>query len=203
MITKNTLAIYFKNFGEYKMKKLLIAAAIAATTVSMSANAFWDDGNSNTNWNGGGYNNMNNNAYGNGYGNGWGDGSGDMDADGDFEITIKARGRGRGKGNTRASGNGNAYGNGYNNWDNRMNATGDQRYMNNSGHNGYNPYYNQYFVPQQAPQAVAPAAVNSNAMHIKAMEEQQKVFAERARKAQDANMKALTTVTGTATPVAK
>ena len=44
------------------MKKLLIAVAIAATTASMSASAFWDDGNSSTNWNGTGYKNMNNNG---------------------------------------------------------------------------------------------------------------------------------------------
>ncbi|MCW8930984.1 MAG: hypothetical protein OQL19_12185, partial [Gammaproteobacteria bacterium] len=69
------------------MKKLLIAAAIAATTASMAVSAdSWNpmgDGNSNTNWNSNGAYDMNNNAYGNGYGNGWGDGSGDADMDGD------------------------------------------------------------------------------------------------------------------------
>ncbi len=72
------------------MKKRLIGAAISsAVFMSAAQAAFWDDGDSNTNWDGRAYNNMYNDAYGNVYSRGWGDGSMDSDMDGDVEITIK------------------------------------------------------------------------------------------------------------------
>ena len=144
------------------MKKLLIAVTIAAATVSISANAFWDDGNSNTNWNGYGNNNWNNNAYGSGYGNGWGDGSGDADMDGDIEITIKSSARGRGRGNTRGSASGSGRGSGYNNWDNRFQGAGDNRYYNDNRGYGYSPYgYGRppmHNMPYGQPPKAAPVA---------------------------------------------
>jgi len=121
----------------------------------IQATAFWDDGNSNTNWSGYGNNNWNNTGYGNLYGNGWGDGSGDADMDGDIEITIKSSARGRGRGNTRGSASGSGYGSGYNNWDNRFRGYGDKRYTNTN----YGPCggYGPYGRPSLRPVAPAPA----------------------------------------------
>ena len=78
------------------MKTLKIVAAVAAITLSASANAWWgNNGYNNNNWNN----------------NGFGDGYGDGDFDGNFGFSMNASGSGRGRG----------YGNGYNGWDNRYN----------------------------------------------------------------------------------
>ncbi|MCN4143610.1 MAG: hypothetical protein LC437_00580 [Thiohalomonas sp.] len=50
---------------KYVSKALAAAIVVGAVIIPIQASAFWDDGNSNTNWNGYG----NNNAYGSGYNN--------------------------------------------------------------------------------------------------------------------------------------
>ncbi|RDH80732.1 MAG: hypothetical protein DIZ80_17035 [endosymbiont of Galathealinum brachiosum] len=83
---------------EMKMKTLSIIAAVAAITVSTSANAWFGNNGSNN------FGNMNNN----GFGNGNGAANGDFDSSFSFGMSGKANGRGNGNGYNAYNGN-NAY----------------------------------------------------------------------------------------------